>query len=185
MKSSKKKKIILIIISSILLLLLLLWGFAVPHYSCKQCDFQFWGKYYSKNTCNEKCKSSPSSSPLSVSSPLLSDNKRHFCANVSHTNTNGELHTYKICAPCKDHHDYVHGIKYGVDSNGNITHDPCTELNSHPNKQACNLCLEPNYRNSSQCTTKNDNSCNLVTPYTQVVNYVNDIQPLILFKSLL
>ena len=56
--SSNRKNIIIVCL--LCLILALLWGFAVPHYSCEsdknRCDFKFWGKYYSKDDCEKKCK---------------------------------------------------------------------------------------------------------------------------------
>ena len=75
-KKTSKRLIITLIVIGIILLLLLLWGFAVPHYACKKCDFQFWGKYYSKDTCTTECAKNLSNGGLGTT---LGSNKRHFC----------------------------------------------------------------------------------------------------------
>ena len=128
-KTSNRKNIIIVCL--LFLSLALLWGFAVPHYTCEsdknRCDFKFWGKYYSKDKCEKKCKILPTTSPpvykTSVEAPSVS--KRYFCANVTHNDGN----SYKMCAPCKPHTAYKHGAKYVV--NGNTPQiQACDKYNS-------------------------------------------------------
>ena len=155
-----KKTFITLIVIGIILVLLLLWGFAVPHYACKKCDFQFWGKYYSKDTCTTECAKK---SPNGGLGATLGSDKRHFCANVNHTNTDGETYNYRICAPCKN------GVKYAVDDNGQIISEPCDENNSYSSEEECKQCQQPSKLNDRHC---NDRNLNCTQPVTH--QYVDD-----------
>ena len=171
--SKKKSIIITLIIVGIILLLLLLWGFAVPHYDCKQkCDFKFWGKYYSKATCKKKCTLNNN-----LGSTLGSQNKRHFCTNVNHTNTNGELYNYRICTPCKDNTDYQYGIKYEFGDNNEIINVPCTLNNSYSSYEECKSCQTSSNLNHPYCSDRNI-TCTQSVNYQDVNDYLTYTTPL-------
>ena len=172
--TSDRKNIIIVCL--VFLLLALLWGFAVPHYSCEshknRCDFKFWGKYYSKDDCEKKCKISPTTSPpvfeTSVEAPSVS--KRYFCANVTHNDGN----SYKMCAPCKPHSAYKYGAKYVVNGD-TLETQACDTNNSFDSQDNCVSALKNDGKYNYDA--KQLDGC-LPIAYNYVTDYITDIQPL-------
>ena len=169
-KKSDRKTIIIVCL--VFLLLALLWGFAVPHYTCEKdknrCDFKFWGKYYSKDDCEKKCKVSPTQAPAGLDAPA--PQKRSHCYNVSVGD-----HSYKGCTPCKESNDHSTGVQQFIDSNGQVNHQVCDKDNSYDSNEHCTFCLTNS--SDSKCSASQLNSCAAAIPY-QHLDYITGMQPL-------
>lgn len=133
-----KHKIFLIILILIITAILLLWTFAVPHYKCGDCNFNFWGDYYDKNLCIQNCFKFPYSS-----------SNRFFCAKIVNELDKNE---YKICTPCVNNPLYKNPVKYIVNNDSSISIEECNSTNSYSNYQDCVNC---NPINKGQTYPKN------------------------------
>ena len=104
--------------------------------NCKpNCDFKFWGKYYSKDTCKKKCKNVGGNGVGEGAPPQTQ--KRHFCSNVN----NNDGNSYKMCVPCKSHDLHPQGVQYFVDTDNKVKHRACDEYNSYDSNAHCTSCF--------------------------------------------
>ena len=178
-KNNKSERKTIIIVCLVFLLLVLLWGFAVPHYVCEKeknrCDFKFWGKYYSKDDCEKKCKSLQS---VGQSSPLVGtpEKKKAFCYNFKHENGS----TYKGCAECKAHSVYKNGVKYFINSNNNVDVQECVSDGVNPNAFASQAICESVLKNEGNYSFDDSQleGCRDTVNYKYITDYITDYVPL-------
>ena len=131
-------KIFLIITILIITVLLLLWCFLAPHYSCTDCNFEFWGKYHDKEDCIQNCTKF-----------LILLKNRFFCSKIWN---NLDRNEYKICTPCVNNPLYKNPVKYVINNDSSMSIEECNVTNSYSNYQDCVNC---NPINKGQTYPKN------------------------------